>query len=81
LVEVAVLFSTDTVVVNETLVLRSNISDENRHLRQTVKRYQLFNRASLFPYSGVLIFAAKSPVKRRIYPFAPPLKPATLHLN
>jgi len=40
LAKVAVLFSADTFVVNQTLVLRINICGENRHLRQAANRYQ-----------------------------------------
>jgi len=39
LAKVAVQFSADTFVVNQTLVLRINICGENRHLRQGRKRY------------------------------------------
>jgi hypothetical protein len=38
LAKVAVQFSADTFVVNQTLVLRVNICGENRHLRQARKR-------------------------------------------
>jgi hypothetical protein len=38
LAKVAVQCSADTFVVNQTLVLRINISRENRHLRQAPKR-------------------------------------------
>jgi len=38
LAKVAVSFSADTFVVNQTLVLRINICGENRHLRQAAKR-------------------------------------------
>jgi hypothetical protein len=38
LAKVAVQFSADTFVVNQTLVLRINICGENRHLRQARKR-------------------------------------------
>ena len=38
LAKVAVQCSADTFVVNQTLVLRSNICGENRHLRQARKR-------------------------------------------
>jgi hypothetical protein len=40
LAKVAVSFSADTFVVNQTLVLRINICGENRHLRQAAKRYR-----------------------------------------
>ena len=40
LAKVAVQCSADTFVVNQSLVLRINISGENRHLRQALKRYQ-----------------------------------------
>jgi len=40
LAKVAVQFSADTFVVNQSLVLRINICGENRHLRQARKRYQ-----------------------------------------
>jgi hypothetical protein len=36
--KVAVQCSSDTFVVNQTLVLRINICGENRHLRQAAKR-------------------------------------------
>ena len=39
LAKVAVQFSADTFVVNQSLVLRINIYGENRHLRQARKRY------------------------------------------
>ena len=39
LAKVAVQCSTDTFVVNQSLVLRINICGENRHLRQARKRY------------------------------------------
>ena len=39
LAKVAVQFSADTFVVNQTLVLRINICGENRHLRQARERY------------------------------------------
>lgn len=42
LAKVAVLFSADTFVVKESLVLRINICGENRHLRQAAKRYAQF---------------------------------------
>ena len=40
LAKVAVQYSSDTFVVNQSLVLRINICGENRHLRQARKRYQ-----------------------------------------
>jgi hypothetical protein len=40
LAKVAVSFSADTFVVNQTFVLRINICGKNRHLRQAAKRYQ-----------------------------------------
>ena len=40
LAKVAVQFSADTFVVNQSLVLRINICGENRHLRQARKRYR-----------------------------------------
>jgi hypothetical protein len=40
LAKVAVQCSEDTLVVNQSLVLRINICSENRHLRQARKRYQ-----------------------------------------
>ena len=40
LAKVAVQYSADTFVVNQALVLRINISGENRHLRQARKRYK-----------------------------------------
>ena len=39
LAKVAVQCSADTFVVNQSLVLRINISGENRHLRQARNRY------------------------------------------
>ncbi len=39
LAKVAVQYSADTFVVNQSLVLRINICGENRHLRQAQKRY------------------------------------------
>ena len=41
LAKVAVHYSADTFVVNQTFVLRINICGENRHLRQARKRYRL----------------------------------------
>jgi hypothetical protein len=38
LAKVAVSFSADTFVVNQTFVLRIKFSGENRHLRQAAKR-------------------------------------------
>jgi hypothetical protein len=40
LAKVAVQFSADTFVVNQTLVLCINICGKNRHLRQAAKRYK-----------------------------------------
>ena len=40
LAKVAVQCSADTLVVNQSLVLRINIFGENRHLRQARKRYK-----------------------------------------
>jgi hypothetical protein len=40
LAKVAVQYSADSFVVNQTLVLRINICGENRHLRQAANRYQ-----------------------------------------
>ncbi|OYU93011.1 MAG: hypothetical protein CFE21_22075 [Bacteroidetes bacterium B1(2017)] len=40
LAKVAVQCSADTFVVNQSLVLRINICDKNRHLRQAAKRYR-----------------------------------------
>lgn len=42
LAKVAVQCSADTFVVNQSLVLRINISGENRHLRQARKRWWQF---------------------------------------
>jgi len=47
LAKVAVSFSADTFVVNQTLVLRINICGENRHLRQARKRYLHFKTTIL----------------------------------
>ncbi len=44
LAKVAVQYSADTFVVNQTLVLRINICGENRHLRQAQKRCMPFYR-------------------------------------
>jgi hypothetical protein len=41
LAKVAVQCSADTLVVNQSLVLRINICGENRHLRQARKRWQI----------------------------------------
>ncbi|MBK7800950.1 MAG: hypothetical protein IPO72_19180 [Saprospiraceae bacterium] len=38
LVKVAVPFSADSFVINQTLILRIKFSGENRHLRQAAKR-------------------------------------------
>jgi len=38
LAKVAVQFSAETFMVNQTLVLRINICSKNRHLRQAAKR-------------------------------------------
>ena len=44
LAKVAIPFSADSFVVNQTLVLRIKFSGENRHLRQARNRYaQCFN--------------------------------------
>ena len=40
LAKVAVQYSADTFVVNQTLVLRINICGENRHLRQARNRWR-----------------------------------------
>ena len=40
LAKVAVSFSADTFVVNQSSVLRINICGVNRHLRQAAKRYR-----------------------------------------
>jgi len=40
--KVAVQFSADTFVVNQTLVLRINICGENRHLSQAANRWWQF---------------------------------------
>jgi len=42
LAKVAVQCSADTFVVNQSLVLRINICDKNRHLRQASKRCATF---------------------------------------
>ena len=42
LVKVAVPFSADSFVINQTLILRIKFSGENRHLRQARKRYASF---------------------------------------
>lgn len=47
LAKVAVQCSADTFVVNQSLVLRINISGENRHLRQARKRWQQAKKAQL----------------------------------
>lgn len=47
LAKVAVQCSADTFVVNQSLVLRINISSENRHLRQARKRWQQAKKAQL----------------------------------
>ena len=39
LAKVAVSFSVDSFVVNQSLVLRINICGKNRHLRQAAERY------------------------------------------
>ena len=46
LAKVAVQSSADTFVVNQSLVLRINISGENRHLRQARKRYAQYYKDS-----------------------------------
>ncbi len=46
LAKVAVQYSADTFVVNQSLVLRINICGENRNLRQARKRYALFYMTS-----------------------------------
>ncbi len=43
LAKVAVQCSTDTFVVNQSLVIRTNISVENRHLRQARKRSSMIH--------------------------------------
>ena len=47
LAKVAVQCSADTFVVNQSLVLRINICDENRHLRQARKRYVAFIKTTV----------------------------------
>ncbi len=47
LAKVAVQYSADTFVVNQSLVLRINICGENRHLRQARNRCAIFNRNNL----------------------------------
>jgi hypothetical protein len=42
LAKVAVQYSADTFVINQTLVLRINICGKNPHLRQARKRYAKF---------------------------------------
>jgi hypothetical protein len=42
LAKVAVQYSADTFVVNQSLVLRINICGKNRHLRQAANRYATF---------------------------------------
>jgi hypothetical protein len=42
LAKVAVQYSADSFVVNQSLVLRINICGGNRHLRKAAKRYTLF---------------------------------------
>jgi hypothetical protein len=44
LAKVAVQFSADSLVVNQSLVLRINICGENRHLRQAPKRCKQFDK-------------------------------------
>jgi len=44
LAKVAVQYSADTFVVNQTLVLRINICGENRHLRQAAKTWCVLNQ-------------------------------------
>jgi hypothetical protein len=44
LAKVAVQFSADTLVVNQTLVLRINICGENRYLRQARSRCNQLNK-------------------------------------
>lgn len=51
--KVAVPFSADSFVVNETFVLRINISGENRHLRQAAKRQAVKKRS--FPAREQLV--------------------------
>jgi hypothetical protein len=44
LAKVAVQYSADTFVVEQTLVLRINICGENRHLRQAANRYERYQK-------------------------------------
>jgi len=44
LAKVAVHFSADSFAVNQTFVLRINICDENRHLRQAPNRWVQFSK-------------------------------------
>ncbi len=57
LAKVAVQCSADTFLVNQSLVLRINICDENRHLRQAPKRYaqcrQLLQILDRLPHKSV----------------------------
>ena len=54
--KVAVQYSADTFVVNQSLVLRINICGENRHLRQARKRCRRFsiNISSLFSFGKAI---------------------------
>ena len=52
LAKVAVQCSADTFVVNQTLVFRINICDENRHLRQAPNRCKPFyNEITAFDFT------------------------------
>ena len=61
LAKVAVQYSADTFVVNQSLVLRINICGENRHLRQAQKRQAVrklkfnshFIHSSLYNFRGM----------------------------
>ena len=54
LAKVAVQYSADTFVVNQSLVLRINICGENRHLRQARKRYKKHhNQTNFFDFLAV----------------------------
>jgi len=57
--KVAVLYSADTFVVNQSLVLRINVCDENRHLCQAA------NRCVQLVFHSKEILGKNTPKKRR----------------
>jgi len=60
LAKVAVQYSADTFVVNQSLVLCINICGENRHLRQASSKQQNLDALSILQNSGIYILQAQT---------------------